>query len=82
MWWFERQHIYPWLSRMAMDYLSIPGVYHCLILLYISSDYCGIQLHLSTLNVFSARVGFFYRIYIAAFQLNQHVLSCVLEHGA
>ena len=27
LWWFERQHIYPWLSQilMAMDYLSIPG---------------------------------------------------------
>jgi hypothetical protein len=25
MWWFERRHIYPRLSRMALDYLSIPG---------------------------------------------------------
>jgi hypothetical protein len=25
-WWFERQHTYPQLSRMAMDYLSIPGM--------------------------------------------------------
>ena len=25
MWWYERKHIYPRLSRMAMDYLSIPG---------------------------------------------------------
>jgi hypothetical protein len=25
MWWFERQHLYPQLSRMALDYLSIPG---------------------------------------------------------
>ena len=24
-WWFDRKHIYPCLSRMAMDYLSIPG---------------------------------------------------------
>ena len=24
-WWYERRHIYPRLSRMAMDYLSIPG---------------------------------------------------------
>ena len=24
-WWFERRHIYPRLSRMARDYLSIPG---------------------------------------------------------
>ena len=26
MWWFERQHTYPSLSCMAMDYLMIPGV--------------------------------------------------------
>jgi hypothetical protein len=25
MWWVERQAIYPRLSRMARDYLSIPG---------------------------------------------------------
>ena len=25
MWWFERQHMYPALSCMAMDYLTIPG---------------------------------------------------------
>ena len=25
LWWFERQHIYPALSYMAMDYLTIPG---------------------------------------------------------
>jgi hypothetical protein len=25
-WWSERQRIYPCLSRMAMDYLSIPGL--------------------------------------------------------
>jgi hypothetical protein len=26
MWWFERQHTYPALAHMAMDYLTIPGV--------------------------------------------------------
>lgn len=25
MWWFERQHSYPQLSKMALDYHSIPG---------------------------------------------------------
>jgi len=25
-WWYEHQHTYPCLSRMAMDYLSIPGM--------------------------------------------------------
>ena len=25
LWWIEREHLYPCLSRMARDYLSIPG---------------------------------------------------------
>lgn len=24
-WWFENKHVYPRLSRMAFDYLTIPG---------------------------------------------------------
>ena len=27
-WWHERRQMYPTLSRMALDYLSIPGMYH------------------------------------------------------
>jgi hypothetical protein len=27
MWWYERRVTYPRLSRMALDYLSIPGMY-------------------------------------------------------
>jgi hypothetical protein len=26
MWWHERRAMYPHLSRMALDYLTIPGV--------------------------------------------------------
>jgi hypothetical protein len=25
-WWFERRHVYPCLSCMALDYLTIPGM--------------------------------------------------------
>jgi hypothetical protein len=32
-WWFERRHIYPRLSRMAMDYLLIPGMYQIYLML-------------------------------------------------
>ena len=35
-WWYEHNQIYPCLSRMALDYLSIPGKYQCC-LIYISS---------------------------------------------
>jgi hypothetical protein len=27
LWWFENKHVYPRLSRMAFDYLTIPGEY-------------------------------------------------------
>ena len=26
VWWYERKHIYPCLHRMALDYLTIPGM--------------------------------------------------------
>ena len=26
LWWWERRSMYPGLSRMALDYLSIPGM--------------------------------------------------------
>ena len=25
-WWYEHKHVYPRLHRMALDYLSIPGM--------------------------------------------------------
>ena len=42
LWWTERKHIYPFLSRMALDYLSIPGT------LYLASciSYTNIEFHL------------------------------------
>jgi hAT family C-terminal dimerisation region len=30
-WWYEHQHVYPQLSRMARDYLTIPGKYKIVI---------------------------------------------------
>lgn len=27
MWWHQHRHTYPHLSRMARDYLTIPGMY-------------------------------------------------------
>lgn len=26
-WWHDRRTKYPWLARMAIDYLTIPGTY-------------------------------------------------------
>jgi hypothetical protein len=28
LWWVEKQAVYPHLSRMARDYLCVPGVFH------------------------------------------------------
>lgn len=29
-WWYEKQKTYPRLSRMALDYLTVPGELICL----------------------------------------------------
>jgi hAT family C-terminal dimerisation region len=31
-WWFEKHTMYPCLSRMALDYLTIPGEFNCYLL--------------------------------------------------
>jgi hypothetical protein len=31
LWWIERKHMYPTLSCMALDYLTIPGMYRALL---------------------------------------------------
>jgi len=33
LWWIEKQAIYPCLSRMACNYLCVPGVFHSLFLI-------------------------------------------------
>ena len=35
-WWVDRKHLYPRLSRMALDYLSIPGKLYSLFAIYFS----------------------------------------------
>jgi hypothetical protein len=39
MWWFERWHTYPRLSRMARDYLSIPGRRNTKIIYFVPLTY-------------------------------------------
>ena len=31
LWWVEKQAVYPHLSRMARDYLCVPGAFHKLL---------------------------------------------------
>jgi hypothetical protein len=28
-WWWDKHHVWPALARMALDYLSIPGMCYC-----------------------------------------------------
>jgi hAT family protein len=32
-WWYERRGVYPRLHRMALDYLTIPGMYYFIYLI-------------------------------------------------
>jgi hAT family C-terminal dimerisation region len=81
MWWTEKKSMYPHLSRMALDYLSIPGE----LLAYTSATLANasqIQLHPSTWNTFSARVGSYYLIFGTVCLHSQFVQSCVSAIGA
>ena len=39
LWWAERKNAYPCLSHMALDYLSIPGMFFILYYCYSSADF-------------------------------------------
>ena len=40
-WWYERRAVYPRLHRMALDYLTIPGVWHPTSLKYLTNSRCS-----------------------------------------
>ena len=71
LWWAERKHLYPCLSRMALDYLSIPGAYFILWNCHSSAD-IHLQLPPLTLNMCLARAEFCYHMYETNFQFNRH----------
>ena len=43
-WWYERRSTFPHLSRMALDYLTIPGIFPPLVLerflIFYHSNFC------------------------------------------
>ena len=72
LWWTERKSTFPRLSRMALDYLSIPGKSSCI---------CPIkraniihQLRQQTLSVCLAKDGFFSRMFAIGSHRNQSEL--------
>jgi hypothetical protein len=79
IWWHERKHIYPRLSRMALDYLSIPGKLSLFILLMelvLTYTYL-LQPRLCMSNERSARAGCCSHMYVVVCPFSLHVPSCV-----
>jgi hAT family C-terminal dimerisation region len=64
LWWTERKDIYPRLSRMALDYLSIPGEF--IFCPNIPSE-GSVQLPLLMSNVSSVKVDFFFLMFVIGF---------------
>src|SRR6266478_3678755 len=69
-WWHERRKMYPTLSRMALDYLSIPGMYQLSIqYVFICLHYMYQQPQLMS-NASSVKAGFCFRMSATAFPFN------------
>ena len=76
-WWYDRCNIYPRLSRMAMDYLTI--LCKCFNnALLISFHHLFMQLHPLMCSECFPKAASSYRICAAACQLNRHALLFVL----
>jgi hypothetical protein len=84
-WWREKEGTYPRLSRMALDYLSIPGTSY-LAPTTLNSQHPSyllfIQQLLSTLSASSVVAASSFHILGAACRLLQRVPFCVLDLGA
>ncbi len=79
MWWYERRDRFPCLSRMARDYLSIPGKWRSF---KSNLNLISSQLLLLMLSAYSARVAFCSPTSAIAFRFNPHVPVCVSALGA
>jgi hAT family C-terminal dimerisation region len=81
-WWYEHKHIYPRLHRMALDYLSIPGMSvlnsH---FLSVSNDFSVFEPPPLTSNGYSVKDEFYFHIYATAFQFSRHGHCYVLAFG-
>lgn len=81
VWWWDHRMVFPRLSRMALDYLSIPGmlqgVFNSFVLLMPSP-----QQRQPLLNMFFLKADNSFTLLETVFCLHQFVLSCVWEIGA
>jgi hypothetical protein len=82
-WWYEKREVYPTLSRMARDYLSIPGKFlQFLFSLVIQTDpYFIFKQHLSMLNGPSVKAVFSSPTSVAGYQSSRLEHSCALDPG-
>jgi len=78
-WWYDHRRVYPNLSRMALDYLSIPGKIHY----HVSSFYAKIlpKQHQRLSNVSSQKVVIYFTSPETAFLHHLSVPTCALVHG-
>jgi hAT family C-terminal dimerisation region len=81
MWWHERRATFPTLSRMARDYLSIPGKL-VIFILVICSALIFCKLLLLTLSASLAVAASSCPMSAAVFLYNLLALLCVLALGA
>jgi len=79
-WWYEKRKTYPRLHRMALDYLTIPGMCNYCIYLSVGFSFAP-QQHLWMLNVSSVVVVFSCHTHVADCQWPQHGPCYVLGLG-
>ena len=53
VWWWERRSMYPCLSRMGLDYLSIPGMFSDYSMCQIYYNNCSLATSVDVERVFS-----------------------------
>jgi hAT family C-terminal dimerisation region len=81
LWWIEHRASFPCLSRMALDYLTIPGTFLYDIILVDSELIVFVQLHQLQSSVYSARVVSCFLTSETVYLLKRLVHSCASAIG-
>ena len=80
-WWHEKKATYPRLSRMALDYLSIPGTFILSLFIILSLFLRVSQRPPSMLSASSVAADLSFHILGVGYQLHQRAPYCVLDPG-
>ena len=73
LWWVEKKAVYPCLSRMARNYLSILGKYYFILIKLIKFINSFLQQHLLTSSESSVRVDLSFLTFATSSLLHQRV---------